>query len=178
MIKRLRSLYSGPMVYAANWGREFENLAFGEALEAIGIDCYYPLSEKENPTDAELMAGAQNVVQKIHTVAKKLNKPVLITEMGFCSMPQTWKSPHQESRGAPVDLEAQRRCYEATCQALMNSMKKGGEWLAGVYWWKWPTMLDDGGPEDNHFTPNGKPAAEVVARWYKQRAGESAMTGQ
>jgi hypothetical protein len=178
MIKRLHAVYSGPMVYAANWGQEFENLLFGEALEAIGIDCYYPLSEKENPTDAELMAGAEQVVKKIHAVSKKFNKPVLLTEIGFCSMPQTWKSPHQDSRGAPVDLEAQRRCYEAIIQALKNSMQKDGDWLAGIYWWKWPTMLDDGGPQDNQFTPNGKPAAEVVARWYKQKAGESAMTGQ
>lgn len=178
MIKRLRALYSGPMVYAANWGHEFENLAFWEALEAIGIDCYYPLSEKENPTDAELMAGAKQIVKKIHAVSKKFNKPVLLTEIGFCSMPQTWKSPHQDSRGAPVDLEAQRRCYEAISQALRKSMEKDGGWLAGIYWWKWPTMLEDGGPQDNQFTPNGKPAAEVVARWYKQGANAAATTGQ
>ncbi len=178
MIKRLRTIYSGPMVYAANWGEEFENLEFWDALEAIGLDCYYPLSEKENPTDAELMAGAEQIVKKIHTISKKFNKPVLLTEIGFCSMPQTWKSPHQDSRGAPVDLEAQRRCYEAISQALKNSMQKDGEWLAGIYWWKWPSMLEDGGPQDNQFTPNGKPAAEVVERWYKQSTGEPAITGQ
>jgi hypothetical protein len=178
MIKSLRELYSGPMVYAANWGQEFENLAFWEALEAIGIDCYYPLSEEENPTDAELKAGAEQVVKKIHAVSKKFNKPVLLTEIGFCSMPQTWKSPHQDSRGAPVDLEAQRRCYEAISQAFKNSMEKDGDWLAGIYWWKWPTMLEDGGPQDNQFTPNGKPAAEVVARWYKLGVNAEATTGQ
>ncbi len=178
MIKRLRALYSGPMVYAANWGQEFESLAFGEALEAIGINCYYPLSEKENPTDAELMAGAEMAVSKIHAVAKKFNKPVLLTEIGFCSLPQTWKSPHEGPRNAPVDLQAQRRCYEAIIQALENSTKENGEWLAGIYWWKWPTMLDDGGPEDNHFTPNGKPAAQVVARWYKQNTAGAAVSGQ
>jgi hypothetical protein len=178
MIERLRALYSGPMVYAANWGQEFETLSFGDALEAIGLDCYYSLAEKENPTDAELMAGAETVVRKIHAAAKKFNKPVLLTEIGFCSLPQTWKSPHQGPRNAPVDLEAQRRCYEAISQALINSMKKDREWLAGIYWWKWPTLLEDGGPEDNHFTPNGKPAAQVVASWYKQMASEAAVTSQ
>jgi hypothetical protein len=166
------------MVYAANWGQEFETLSFGDALEAIGLDCYYSLAEKENPTDAELMAGAETVVRKIHAAAKKFNKPVLLTEIGFCSLPQTWKSPHQGPRNAPVDLEAQRRCYEAISQALINSMKKDREWLAGIYWWKWPTLLEDGGPEDNHFTPNGKPAAQVVASWYKQMASEAAVTSQ
>lgn len=61
----------------------------------------------------------------------------------------------------PLDLEAQRRCYEAVFRALW-----GRPWLAGIYWWKWPTTLDDGGMDDDGFTPNGKLAAAVVAKWY------------
>ncbi|MGH7602165.1 MAG: hypothetical protein ACREOI_37850, partial [bacterium] len=68
--------------------------------------------------------------------------------------------------------------YEAITQAFKKAMEKDGDWLAGIYWWKWPTMLEDGGPQDNQFTPNGKPAAEVVMKWYKQRMGEPASTNQ
>jgi len=174
MIRRWRGIYSGPMVYAANWGHEFESLKFWEALDAIGIDCYYPLSEKENPTDAELLSGAQMVADKIKAVAQKFNQPVLITEIGFCSAAQTWKNPHREDRRDTVDLEAQRRCYEAIYQAF----SKSNDWLAGIYWWKWPSTLEDGGAEDNQFTPNGKPAAALVVKWYKQIARESTVTGQ
>jgi hypothetical protein len=178
MITRLRDLYSGPMTYAANWGKEFENLNFWDALDAIGIDCYYPLSEKENPTDAELFTNAQMIVEKIRAVAKKFDKPVLITEIGFTSASQTWKNPHQDDRRARVDLEAQRRCYEAICKALSDAGKKSNDWLAGIYWWKWPSTLEDGGAEDTQFTPNGKPAEKLVAKWYKQIARESLMGGQ
>jgi hypothetical protein len=178
MIARWRGLYSGPMVYAANWGQEFENLKFWDALDAIGIDCYYPLSEKENPTDAELLSGAQTIAGKIGAVAAKFNKPVLITEIGFTSSSQTWKNPHQEDRRAAVDLEAQRRCYEAIFQAFFSSSTDNKNWLAGMYWWKWPSTLADGGPEDEQFTPNGKPAEKVAAKWYKQIARELPAAGQ
>lgn len=178
MIKRWRGLYSGPMVYAANWGQEFENIKFGDELEAIGIDCYYPLSEKENPTDAELLAGANNVAAKIRAVAEKFNKPVLLTEIGFTSSAQTWKSPHEDGRRAAGDLEAQRRCYEAIYQAFLNAERKNPAWLAGMYWWKWPSTLEDGGPEDRSFTPNGKPAEKVVAKWFKQIARDFPISGQ
>jgi len=177
MIKRWRGIYSGPMVYAANWGPEFENVKFWEALDAIGIDCYYPLSIKDDPTDAELLAGAKMVIEKIRAVAAAYNKPVLVTEIGFTSSSQPWKNPHQEDRQAAVDLEAQRRCYEAMCQAFFNS-GANNNWLAGMYWWKWPSALEEGGPRDRQFTPNGKPAAEVAAKWYKQLARETTVTGQ
>ena len=178
MITRWRGLYSGPMVYAANWGAEFETVSFWDALDAIGIDCYYPLSEKENASDAELLSGAQLIVKKIRAVAEKFHKPVLVTEIGFTSTAQNWKNPHRDDRNAAIDLEAQRRCYEAICQAFLNPAEQPGNWLAGMYWWKWPSTLEDGGPNDREFTPNDKPAAHVVAKWYKQLARENLPSGQ
>ena len=161
MIRRWRGIYSGPMIYAANWGEEFENIAFWDALDAIGLNCYYPLSEKEDPADDDLLRGAQQVAEKIGAVVEKFPKPVLITEIGFISSGQPWRRPHYDDSMERLNLEAQRRCYEGMFHALW-----GKPWLAGIYWWKWPTTLDDGGTEDDGFTPNGKPAAVVVARWY------------
>jgi hypothetical protein len=60
-----------------------------------------------------------------------------------------------------VDLDAQARCYEAFLGELPGRRR-----IAGVYWWKWPSYLDDGGHGHAGFTPNGKPAEAVVKRWY------------
>ena len=173
MIAKWRKIYSGPMFYAANWGQEFESISFWDALDAIGLNSYYPLSEKENPTDKELLSGAQSIAEKIDRVAKKFRKPVLISEIGFTSSARPWLRPHDDNTGAPLDLEAQRRCYETIFQAVW-----GKPWLAGIYWWKWPTTLDDGGTEDDNFTPNGKPAAEVVAHWYGKSDPSESRTGR
>ena len=173
MMHRWRGLYSGPMVYAANWGEEFERLGFWGDLEAIALNCYYPLSEKEQATDAELLSGANQIAEKVATVARKYHKPVLITEIGFCSRPGAWVQPHRDERRAPVEEEAQRRSYEAIYKALSRR-----EWLAGIYWWKWPTDLSDGGPQDNQFTPNGKAAEQVVAKWYRSFERFSTPSGR
>ena len=71
LAKRVRSIYGGPLVYAPNWGAEFENLSFWEAFDYIGLNSYYPLSEEENPTEAALRKGAEEVVNRLEKVAKK-----------------------------------------------------------------------------------------------------------
>jgi hypothetical protein len=38
-------------------------------------------------------------------------------------------------------------------------------WFNGMYWWKVGTN-GFGGPEDGSHTPWGKPAMDVVKRWY------------
>jgi hypothetical protein len=38
-------------------------------------------------------------------------------------------------------------------------------WFAGTYWWKWPSH-GRGGPYDLSHRPNGKPAMEVLRRWF------------
>lgn len=48
IIARVRKIYKGPIVYAANHGEEFESIRFWDALDYIGIDNYYPLDDQYN----------------------------------------------------------------------------------------------------------------------------------
>lgn len=162
LANRIRSVYSGQLVYASNWGEEYENLTFWDAFDYIGLNSYYPLSENENPTEQELREGAQQVVQRIRNVQKQFNKPLLLTEIGFPSTEKPWMYPWQENRQNPSNMEHQALCYRIMIESLANE-----KWLAGIYWWKWPSILERGG--ENHrdrFTPNGKPAEQVVTEWF------------
>lgn len=161
IIRRIRQIYHGPLVYAANWWEEFEHITFWDALDYMGLNCYHPLAQEDTVTTAELRRGASEVVEWIRAMVEKHDKPLLITEIGFTSRPAPWKNPHERHRGAPVDLEAQKRAYEVMFEALRKQ-----PWLHGLYWWKWPTELIDGGARHNGFTPNSKPAERVVERWY------------
>jgi len=162
LVAKVRRLYSGELVYAANWGEEFENIRFWDALDYLGLNCYYPLSDKEQATDVDLQRGAAAVMEKVAAVAWRFRKPVLLTEVGFTSTAASWKQPHAEGRGRPLNLADQARCYEAVLQVLAGKF-----WCRGIYWWKWPSDLAQGGPLDTDFTPNNKPAEQVVARWYR-----------
>ena len=57
--------------------------------------------------------------------------------------------------------EDQARCYEALYRAFYRK-----SWFQGMYWWKVGTNRF-GGSSDGSHTPWGKPAMDVVARWYK-----------
>jgi Glycoside Hydrolase Family 113 len=162
LIHRLRTVYGGALTYAANWYREFDTVPFWRELDFAGIDCYYPLCDDPHASDAMLDAGARRVLDRIEAVGNRSDRPVLITEVGFTSQEAAWRSPHDDRRAAARDMAAQSRCYDAFLSAL-----PGRHRIAGVYVWKWPSTLDDGGDKDVGFTPNGKPAEAVVKRWYR-----------
>jgi hypothetical protein len=162
MIRRLRKLYSGRLVYAANWHGEFDRLTFWRCLDYIGVNSYYPLSGKNDPSEEELREGFRHAIDQIRIIYDRYEKPVLMTEIGFTSTPAPWREPHEPGRRKTVNLQDQVRAYEIAFEGL----SKETDWIRGVYWWKWPSDLGHGGSHHTGFTPNGKPAEEVVRKWY------------
>lgn len=160
---RIREVYRGELGYCANWGEEVESLQFWDAVDFIGVSFYYPLASGSRPSDRALVREANRVLTRLEELGRCHDRPVLLTEAGFASSPAPWREPWTETRGseAQVALDDQARAYRALIQAL-----GGREEIAGVFWWKWPTV----GPRDpdRHpgFTPAGKPAQEVISRWF------------
>jgi len=85
---------------------------------------------------------------------------VILTEVGFPALAQAWRAPHDENTGAAREAETQARCYRAVLAAFWEE-----PWLAGVFWWKWPTT-PPGARREPLFSPRGNPAERVVAEWY------------
>lgn len=166
LIRKIRQLYSGKITYAANWGEEFENVGFWNELDFIGLDCYYPLGNREEVTYRELDANFKKVLEKVERVQRKYHKPVLFTEIGYRSIPAPWRQPHAHADGAGYHGEHQRMCYEV---ALRNLSDK--DWFQGLLFWKWPSYLESRGRENTDYYPIDKPAEEVVRAWFG-RLGE------
>jgi hypothetical protein len=161
LIAKIRQLYRGPLVYAANWYQEFEHITFWDELDYIGLNLYYPLSQNETATLDELKSGMNTGMPIIERVVQKYKKPLLLTEVGFTSTAAPWRTPHERDRRAPISLTDQALCYQAIFESFWAK-----EWFYGFYWWKWPTYLEYGGAMSSDFTPNGKPAEKVVKEWY------------
>jgi hypothetical protein len=153
LIARARELYPGPLVYAANFGGEFESIKFWDALDDIGLQEYYPLPEDLN---------ADEIERKVEAVEQKYQRPVIFTEVGFASGQHANRAPWEDGHGAPA-LELQARCYEAIFKTFYDR-----PWFEGMYWWKVGTN-GFGGPDDTSLTPWEKPAMQVVKRWYTRR---------
>jgi len=162
LIKKIRGIYHGPIVYSANWGEEFENIRFWQVLDYAGISCYYPLSNAANPDNRELEHGAEKIARKLEKVSKANDIPILITEIGYRSVPAVWKEPWNHQQNSNIDYNAQSRSYQAIISALDNKL-----WLAGIYWWKWPAYLPHGIREQTGYTPVNKPAEKIVFKWFR-----------
>lgn len=151
LIALARRHYTGPLVYAANFGPEFETIRFWDALDYAGLNNYYPL-----PDDL----STEEIASKVERVAIKIGKPVIFTEAGFSSYENPHRQPWDETPSR-LDLEAQARAYEAVFRAFYHR-----PWFAGVYWWKIGTN-GAGGIANGAHTPWRKPAMEVLGRWYR-----------
>jgi hypothetical protein len=161
LIRDLRQVYAGPVTYAANWGAEAENLAFAAELDFIGVNCYYPLSDKVAPTEAELRAGFARIKAKLAAISAQHGRPVVLTEVGFRCVSAPWTNPHAEPMGRGYDAEAQALAYEVVLSGLAEA-----SWCQGMFWWKWPSYLGYAQRNLTSFTPCHRPAIEVITHWY------------
>lgn len=163
IFEKVRSVYQGYITYAANWGDEFEKVPFWDKLDFISVNCYYPLSKKENPSDEELRHAFEAILDKLEKVDQVYDKPLLITEIGFKSIKMPWLNPHADADHQEVNEEAQRRCYAAMFQALEDE-----PWVKGIYLWQWPSYLDYIHANPKGFTPAGKLAEKEVIRYFSR----------
>ena len=161
LIEDLRSLYRGPITYAANWGEEVEHLAFADALDYVGVNCYYPLGRGATLSDAALEQGVARVMGRLAQLATEFDRPLILTEVGFRSVPAPWEAPHAEAGDRPYAGQDQARCYAALLAGIAEA-----DWCRGVYWWKWPTYAGYSAQNPPGFTPAGKPAEAVLGAWF------------
>lgn len=163
LIKKIREIYKGKLTYASNWD-EYSRTTFWEDLDYIGIDAYFPLSEEKTPSAAQLKEGWRRWKVPIEALSKAKKKPVLFTEFGYRSMDYTAKKPWLVDRtDENVNLEAQVRATEAILTEFWTE-----DWFAGGYIWKWFINHDkSGGIDNNRFTPQNKPAQEIITEYYK-----------
>lgn len=181
LIKRVRAAFpSGRVSVAFNGNPFFDDVAKGfgwlDALDHIGIDCYWPLLTELPPHSwqaasvAEIVAAWQPLVTQMANVsAAHGGLGIVCTEVGYQSRPYSWirglngyeLDPWDcdGATGSCVNLEAQANVYEALITALYPH-----DWFLGVYLWLWKVDPTAGGTSDDAYTPQGKPASQRVLK--------------
>lgn len=161
LVQSIRRIYAGPLVYAANWGREAFQVDFWNDLDYIGIDAYFELTNKTNPAIEELLTAWEPYLVQIESIHETWQKPVLLTEIGYRSIGGANMRPWDWEHPGELDLSEQALCYQAVIRAFGEK-----SWFNGIYWWNWEPNLSLGGPDDKGYTPFGKPAEKVLKQWY------------
>lgn len=158
----VRNQFSGSLVYASNHGGEETSVTWWDAVDYIGVDAYYPLTAKNDPTLAELEAAWERPIAALEKLHDRYKKQIILTEIGYRSVDGANRQPWEWATPGEVDLQEQADSYRAALGSLW-----GRPWLAGIYWWNWDTNPEQGGPHDTGFTPHGKPAEEVLKAYYQ-----------
>ncbi len=167
LIKEVRSVYSGIVLYAANWDEEYEMVPFWDEVDYIGISAYFPLSKKSFPSVRKIKRGWRKHLPGIKSISKKHNKQIVFTEVGYRSTSQAAIRPWEwvkdaHSLGEKTSPKTQANCYEALFQTCWDE-----DWFAGVLLWDWKIgTMAEGDRMDISFHTQGKEAEELIAWWF------------
>lgn len=161
LLQELRAHYSGLVTYSANWDDVEYTTVLGE-VDVIGVNAFFPLTQKEDATIHDLILGGEQVATDLQAIAQQWGKPVMLTEMGYTTRkdpalkPWLWPDSMDE---VVIDQRAQAMAYGA----LLAPLTKIPE-CAGFFVWR--TYADPGDVSQEAewgFSPRGK-LAELVLR--------------
>jgi hypothetical protein len=159
LIDTLRKAYHGKLTYAANWD-DYKHFPFWEKLDYIGVDAYFPLNTDETPTVNSLKESWIKYIDELQKISMQYKRPVLFTEYGYRNVDHSTSEPWKENEGNQND-EAQSNALEAFYQSFA-----GKKWFAGGYIWKWYVEKSRHRKRDIDFTPQERPALQVIENWY------------
>ena len=169
IIQGVRERYLGPLTYAATYD-SFESIKWWDALDYVGIDAYFPLTNKKDPTLDELRQAWTRIANAMEAWALSVNKPVVFTEIGYRSGDGNNMEPVIWTAQLSIDLKEQLDSYSAALETLWNR-----PWFHGFYWWIWESSPDKGGLNDTDFTPQNKPAESLIKEWYGSERQTSSL---
>lgn len=167
VIGAVREEYSGPLTYAANW-TDYQRVPFWDALDAIGIQAYFPVLEggpKDDatvPAQEEFDAGWERIMAQLQEFSHQHDKIVVFTELGYNN---SWKAPYEpwdfsEVGGINAD-QLQARCMQAALAAIA-----GEPTVVGAFLWKW--FPGDYRPRD--FAMSDPAIRKIIAQYWRPRA--------
>jgi hypothetical protein len=169
LIYNVHQIFHGKLTYDMNWSSLYLYLdptthsstlppwMFNPSLNAIGVSVYIPLTDSQQRLDPTILPELwhEKVGTLLDFLSTQLNKPVLISEIGYrdteFALYQPWVrniDPNVEH----TDPVEQAAAYDA---ALSNVI--GDKHIEGIYFWAWSIDL---------FEPNWKPAAKILNKWY------------
>jgi hypothetical protein len=173
VIRAVRSRFSGRLTYGATGADAWTRVRFWDALDVIGIDAYFPLSNRGTPGKAEIVRRwsrftdrfgvTHRYLRRMGELARRRRKPIIFTELGYPSAAHALSAPWR--KGGRFSGAAQRRAFQAAFQALASR-----PWFRGMYIWEWSADPRSGGRGEAGHTPQGKPAERAIAAWFGGRS--------
>jgi len=199
IIKNVKTIYHGPITYAANWdgfrqlsfwalakrtpfrfpiNDGFQKVSFWNEIDLVGINAYFPLSCEPDPSLESLIDGwtnysdslaSHNWVEEIQAFQDTINKPIIFTEIGYGSRDFAACEPWLVVEPSSGNMVTPNATLQARCYEAAFRVFQDKEWFHGFFWWNWLPWSDAGGLCDFGFTPQNKPAQDTLKKWHETR---------
>lgn len=166
LIDKIRTIYSGPLIYNANHGSE-DGVEWFDLVDIIGTSAYYPVTNKTDKSETTMIKNWEIIKERILRLHQRFNKPVIFMEIGCrsaegcSSMP--WDYLHTD---LPFDEDEQAAFYSSVMKVFWDE-----PWFSGFFWWDWMIDLYDieDAKKDRGFNVYGKKAGKILKDWYTKK---------
>jgi hypothetical protein len=136
---------------------------FWDALDAIGVDAYFPLSDAPDPDEAQLRAGWRRVLGPLRALHERTGKPIVFTELGYnCSLDAA-RTPWEYAQASPAD-RARAEALQTRCLTVaLEEIGAQSSWLRGAFLWKW--FVGPGSGRENFLAKTPAMRAAIASTW-------------
>jgi len=165
IIFEIRKHFTGKLVYAANWD-SFEKVEFWDALDYIGIQAYFPLSDKNQPNRIDIEKGWKKVYSELIPFARKWQKKIIFTELGYDDTVKAAQIPWKASRGNSQDFE---NLQSLLLQIALEQANKYPQ-IEGVFLWKWFPDIGSWHKYENYILQTEKNKKVINQIWKKTKS--------
>ena len=199
LIAHARLRYRGRLTYSANWDH-YHVPTLWRDLDMIGISGYWDittLTDVKNPQPDALIHRWRQIREQILAFAHAQQRPVLLTELGYPSLPWALQRPwhYVNPDAVPADPRAQAMGYDAFLAAWSRALRPEqrdherddtntstsrpphDDPLAGVFFYAWDPYAA-GGPTDTGYGARGKPAMDRLRTFLSERDPSPAVRDQ
>lgn len=167
VIREIRQHYRGKLGYSSNWDHYQTNkIGFWGDLDYVGMTTYYELAQGPNPTISEIDSNWERIKREILAFQKEVNKPIIFTEVGWCSQEGAAKEGwnyYAKQEATELGRKEQAVLYESFLKNWASEPAVGG-----IIWWEWDRT--EGGHTSYGYTPRGKEAETILRRWFASKS--------
>jgi len=179
IISNVRKHYQGLIVFVSNFDA-YETVPFWDKLDVIAMNFYFPINRRDDwyqpwaevkdeyhdPSYEDLLDGWELWVDTLDKWQKKMNKPILVTEVGYISQRGCTYQPWSWYLGKS-DFEEQYLAYKTLYEVwskkqIINGKFDGGNYIQGIYFFHWA----DKKPEDDRSYIPSEDAKSIIRKWF------------
>jgi hypothetical protein len=132
LIAAVRASTPAPLTYAANWS-DFERVTFWDALDAIGIQAYFPLADRPAASESAIRDGWEAWMRRLAGYSARHARPILFVELGYNRSLEAAVRPWDpRSDDGPEAAAQQELCLRVALGAIEREPS-----VLGAFLWKW-----------------------------------------